>query len=736
MSNTKLKLIFAAIAIIALSRCASKPKASNDQDLMAAVNELSSSQKSASNQSQSSSGNQSDTSDLEALMSSQPSTSSPSATASQSSTSTQSTSSQSTVSSPTSLGSSSSSSSPSGSSSSSLSELMTPPPEQGSAENQTSSQGSTQSSSESTSAAPQTTVKSIRFISSADGGSVEIKTDQPTTYSVRTNPDTNQTVIKIPNSTLPASLQRPYIMNDFNSPFGEINAYQNPGSSSARIVVQMKNNADQPVVSQVGNAILLTPASSGTPLASSGGGPQTGSGTGGAVSYSAGDKASYNVEKAEKSRQILGARTLEQFLMGSNKFFGRPISIETNNANVRDVINFIADQSGVNIVMDDDVKGKISLKLRQVPWDQALVIVMDSEGLGYIRQGNVLRIMKLSALEAQAKQEKTIIESQKNLTPLKVKVIPVSYANVKDLVNQIQPFLTPNRGKVVSDPRTSSLIITDTADVLARVTKLIKALDIPPAQVEIEGKVVEAQNNFSRSIGVNWGFGGVQSQLSSSGGFDHSPITYSSSLSVSPVDTTQGSTGAIAHLNVGVLDFVGNLSALLNLAETDQLVRIISSPRIVTMNKHTAQIIQKGQVIYVTHILDNTTQTQTSQPVAKNVSLSLKVTPQITAAGSVILNVHLIRQFAGAVVDPTSGARPINTREADTEVLVPNGQTAVIGGIYEDDTTKTTQGVPWLDHIPGLGWLFKNKSTDSQKTELLLFLTPRILNPQSQTAAT
>ena len=581
--------------------------------------------------------------------------------------------------------------------------------------------------------APATTVKSIRFLSSANGGTVEIKTDQPTEYTIRTNRNLNQTVVEIPNSKLSEQLQRPFIMKDFDTSFGAINAYENPGGDVARIVVQMKG-AEQPVISQVGNAILLTPGTPGQQAVQAAGDE----GGGENIHYTASDKASYNVAEAKKSEQILGARTLDEFLTGDNKFFGRPISIETDDADVRDVIKFIADESGVNIVISDDVQGKISLKLRQVPWDQALVIVMRSKDLGYIRQGNVLRITKLSTLQAEAKEAKAIVDAQANLTPMKVKVIPVSYANVKDLQMQIKPFLTPGRGQVVSDPRTSSIIITDTADVLSRVSRLIKALDIPPAQVMIEGKVVEADEDFSRDIGVNWGFSGIPTMVSSTGGFSGSPIDYLAGLNVSPIPSgTSGFSGfGNANLNVGVLNFVGDLNAALALAQTDNLARIISAPRIVTMNKEKAEIIQKGQTVYVTHIIDTQTQTETSQPVLTNWELHLTVTPQITAEGSVILDVDLVRQYPGAIADPSSGARPINSRQATTKVLVPNGQTAVIGGIYQSDETKTDQGVPWLKDIPGLGWLFKYQHSDRTRAELLLFLTPRILNSQAQAAST
>jgi type IV pilus assembly protein PilQ len=446
-------------------------------------------------------------------------------------------------------------------------------------------------------------------------------------------------------------------------------------------------------------------------------------------------KQSYNVAEAEKEEQILGARTLEDFLSGTVKFYGRPISIQVNEANVQDVINFIADESGVNIVISEDVQGRISLKLRQIPWDQALVIVMRTKGLGYVRQGNVIRITRLETLQAETRAAKDIVDAQTRLTPVRVKVIPVSYATVGEMATQIQPFLSADRGRVVSDPRTSSLIVTDTAEVLARIERLVKELDLPPTQVMIEGKIVEASESFSRTLGVNWGFSGVPLQISGGGGFSGSPVNMLTTFGSSTVTSAVlGGQSASLNLNIGTLDFFGNLNARLGLAQAETMVKVISSPRIVTMNRAPAQISQKGEVISVTRTRD-ATGAETATPVRTGVDLSLNVTPQITADGSVILDVDVKRQFAGAVAEELTQTRPVNTREAKTKILVPNGQTAVIGGIYQNDETESERGVPWLKEIPVFGWLFKSNIKDRNKNELLIFLTPRVLNAQEQSTA-
>jgi len=356
---------------------------------------------------------------------------------------------------------------------------------------------------------------------------------------------------------------------------------------------------------------------------------------------------------------------------------------------------------------------------------------MRSRNLGYVREGNVVRITKLSTLQDEATKAKQIVDAQQALTPLKVKVLPISYSGVSELTTQLKPFLTPGRGQVVADPRTTSLIITDTAEKLMRIEKLVHELDIPPAQVMIEGKVVEATENFSRQIGINWRTTGVPEVLAQSGGYGGGQITAIPTLGVQPIAQTSIPGTLLFGVNIGVLDVIGNLNATLGLLEANSLVKVISSPRVVTMNKEAADIIERGQHITLSSTTDSFGHVTTA-PKSNDLNLELKVTPQITAEGSVVLDVNLQRQFAGAIVDPASQAAPINTRQVTTKILVPNGQTAVIGGVYESQETETDNGVPWFKDLPGIGWLFKYRDSERTKVELLLFLTPRILNAKDQ----
>ncbi|MBK8204683.1 MAG: secretin and TonB N-terminal domain-containing protein [Bdellovibrionales bacterium] len=292
-------------------------------------------------------------------------------------------------------------------------------------------------------------ISDIKFLANQAGGTVVVDTTGPAKYKTRVNESTNQFVLEIANVNLPSRLKRPYIMKEFEGEFAAINAYQSAGSSTARIVVQMRNPG-KALVQREGNSILVLPPTADN-LAASVDDAEAGDAVNPEDAETAEEKeakeASYDVQSAERDEKTLGAKSLEEYFSGDNRFYGRRLSIQTKDADVRDALNFIAEYSGVNMIISDDVTGTISLKLRQVPWDQALVTIMRSKRLGYIRQGNVIRISTLTTLQAEADSSRAILESQKSLTPVRVKVIPVSYADVDSLTKQLGPFLSDKKEK-------------------------------------------------------------------------------------------------------------------------------------------------------------------------------------------------------------------------------------------------------------------------------------------------
>lgn len=618
----------------------------------------------------------------------------------------------------------------------------------------------------------------IQYDSKKDGGTVVISTTGAATYRTREVPSQNQVVVEIANAKLPDRLKRPFNTKDFKQSIISLNAYQESGSGTARIVLQfrqprsvdVRQNGKVLTVNAVAPGAVAknskssdngeSAANSAPPAAKSedfGGSADeemaenaalddesAEASTGGESSPGTGRKRSASAESASTETndepvdrsmsrrsgpaKILPSSTLEQERLGDVRFYGKAISIEVRETPVRDVITLISDQSGANIIMSDDVQGSITIKLRQVPWDQALSIIMKTRGLGYVRQNGVLRIAPLRQLQAEIEEARRILDAQESTLPLRVKVIPVSFANVTALATQVRATLqgatssaatggavtAMGRGRIEPDPRTSSVVVTDTDDNVKRIEQLIKALDTPPLQVMIEGKIVEAKESATRSLGINWGYQGQD--LAFAGG------TLSHTAQINP---TLGASNTTLDLKLGTLDFLGDLNAKLALFESEQVAKIISSPRVITMNAQKATISQSVNIPVTTTTLQTGSTPATTSTDFKPIPTTLSVTPQITSGGDVLMQIKFDRSFQAG----SGGANvAIDSRTVDTNVMVKNGQTTVIGGIYQSDETEQEGGTPFLRKIPVLGWLFKSTTKSSIRNELLVFITPRILN--------
>jgi type IV pilus assembly protein PilQ len=540
------------------------------------------------------------------------------------------------------------------------------------------------------------TITDLKFKANDNGGTVIVQGNRPLSYTTRSNSDLHQYIVEVDNAILPERLKRSLNTRDIRGAVGAIDAYQNPGSTTARFVIQMREGVSEPAVQVEGNSLLIVAAGSG------------------GASVADHDQAA---EAVGGDGQVLPNQNLTEFLAGNTKFYGKKISIETSNMDIRDALNLITEESGVNMVISDEVKGNVSLKLRQVPWDQALIVLMRARKLGYTRQGNVLRIAPLQDLKAEEDDANKLALARKNLEPLKVRMFPVSYAKVDELEKKIKDFLG-ERGKVVGDVRTNSMVVTDIAENLDRVAKLIQSLDTQPSQVLIEGKIVEASEQFSRNIGVSWSATGQSIKLGST---SRGPVNMTPRFNVNPGMAAGNNFNF--NLDVGTLDVFGSISAALALEETENKVKTLSAPRILTMSNEKADINTTTEVpVKQVTVTGNSQQTSYQ---FKPLTLKLEVTPQVTADGSVMMKVAVNRQIRGA--PEGDGSFSVNSREANTRVLVKNGQTAVIGGIYQSDATDGQTGVPWLRDLPIVGNLFKVQGTTKDKSELLIFLTPRIM---------
>ncbi len=590
----------------------------------------------------------------------------------------------------------------------------------------------------------------IQYDSKKNGGTVVISATGAATYRTREIPAQNQVVVEIANAKLPEHLKRPFNTKDFRQAIVSINAYQETGSNTARVVLQFRQprSVDVQQNGQLLNVSTSTGAAASPAVAAS---EAAASAAAEPNDFDAGeadlaaefseesldggeasDRPSTNSRSVARpskgSGKILPSSTLEEERAGEIRFYGKAISIEVRDTPVRDVITLISEQSGANIIMSDDIQGNITIKLRQIPWDQALSIIMKTRSLGYVRQGGVLRIAPIRQLQAETEEARRIIEAQEATLPLRVKVIPVSFASVALLSTQIRSTLqgassqgggqgspSSSRGRIEADARSSSLIITDTDDNIKRIEQLVRALDTAPLQVMIEGKIVEAKEEAGRRLGINWGYQGQD--LGFAGG------TLSHSARITPTISAANTT---LDLKLGTLDFLGDLNAKLSLFESESVAKIISSPRVITMNAQQATIEQSVNIAVPTTTITTGAPAQTSITY-KAIPTTLQVTPQITAGGDVLMNIAFRREFQSGA----SGAEvAIESRDIKTNVMVKNGQTTVIGGIYQSDQSETEEGTPFLRKVPVLGWLFKTTSQTSVRNELLVFITPRILNSE------
>ncbi len=424
---------------------------------------------------------------------------------------------------------------------------------------------------------------------------------------------------------------------------------------------------------------------------------------------------------------------------GEKKFIGQRISMDFKDADLSNVFRIIAEVSNLNIITTDDVKGKVSLRLVNVPWDQALDIVLKSKGLGAKLEGNILRIAPLNTLRTE---EKTRLDAQKEVEKLQaslegvVETIPVSYSKASDLQSKIKDLLSEG-GKIQIDERTNTIVIRDIRKNVEAVKSLITTLDTATPQVLIEARIVEVDTSFTRELGVQWGgikqgtvngYGaGVSGTQNAGGAFISGlPISDSPSPFITanyavnlPAAVGQGSGGGIAF---GIFKNSFRFDVVLTALEASGKGKVVSSPKVVTIDNKEAVIEQGTQIPYST-VSASGTQTQ-----FVDATLSLKVTPHITPEGSVIMKVEAKNDSQGSV--GATGQPAINKKKATTEILVRDGETAVIGGILQVTRNENQQAVPWLSKIPVLGYFFRKDQTTTSNRELLIFITPKILRQE------
>ncbi|MFZ1910544.1 MAG: type IV pilus secretin PilQ [Burkholderiales bacterium] len=431
-------------------------------------------------------------------------------------------------------------------------------------------------------------------------------------------------------------------------------------------------------------------------------------------------------------------------LPGQGRYKGEKLSLNFQNVEVRAVLNVIADFTDLNIITSDSVTGNITLRLKDVPWDQALDIILETRGLDMRRNGNVIWIAPRDEI---ATREKLALEAAQQINDLeqtRTESFQLNYqkaADVQKILSEANQRILSKRGSAVVDARTNTLFVQDTPTRLDEVRKLIAKIDVPVRQVMIEARIVEANDTFSKNLGARLGYNeaGTGHKLLGDGntrftfggglantGFQTGQTTTTPDFLVNSTNVNLPATG-LNSFSAGQFSFVlfdTAMTRFLNLEisalEADGKGKVISSPRVLTADQVEAVIEQGTEIPY-----QQATSSGATAVSFQKASLSLKVKPQITPDGNVIMTLDVNNDSVGTT---TPAGVQINTKHVKTEVLVDNGGTVVIGGIYQQSDRTDITKVPLFGDLPFVGWMFKNNQTSTSKTELLVFITPKVVN--------
>jgi len=407
-------------------------------------------------------------------------------------------------------------------------------------------------------------------------------------------------------------------------------------------------------------------------------------------------------------------------------YSGHPVSLDFQGADLRSVLRTFSEISGLNLVIDPAVQGSVDVALRDVPWDQALDNILRSNKLGYIVDGTIVRVAPLTVLADEEKDRRKLSDEQALSGELKVMTKTLNYA----LAIELEPLLKDNalskRGTAAVDRRTNTIVVNDLAPYLAKAEALLNSLDQPEGQVEIEARIVSTSKAFARELGVKWGFlGQATPEVGNTTG-----VAFPNSVSGgAAVNQAVNAATSIARLALGSVNGSFNLNAELTALEKDGKVRVLLQPRIVTQNNVQAKITRGVEIPYTTTVAPTTGGADIIQPMPtvqfKTAALTLQVTPRITPADTIMLDVDVDNGSPGEA--QPNGNVAINTQRAQTKVLVQNGATTVIGGIYGVQENRTESRTPGLGKVPILRWLFKSDSIKEANEELLIFITPRVI---------
>ena len=559
------------------------------------------------------------------------------------------------------------------------------------------------------------TVEDVKFVDSHLGGEIQVKLSGATAWKLE-RPDPQSAVLTLESAELPKRLERSLDTSALDTPVKMVSTFAVPGDKAeVRLVV----SAAQPLDAQVSK-------------------------TDGGISFGLKAKATKPevAQAAAKTAPLsTSAVTYEAEGQAGSRLSGPRVNFEFKDIEIQNLLRIMAEISKRNIVVADDVKGTVTIRLRNVPWGEALQLILRTKGLGMEQIGNIIRVAPLKTLEAEAASREKRRESLEKQAPLEVQLIPVNFATATDMAARVKDVLSA-RGAVSVDSRTNVLVIRDIAPNIQKARALVQALDTQTPEVLIESRIVEANTTFSRQIGVQWGgFGQLASATGNATGLSFpnsvrigggvapgtaptNGVSDNPNFAVNlPAAVGAGSGGAIGFV-FGSAGGAVALNLRLSALENEGEVKTISAPRVTTLDNVTATISQ-GLSLPFSEVSANGVNTTFFQAL-----LQLQVTPHITQSGQILMNIHAQNDQPDPSNTGANGQPAIQRKDAQTEVLVNDNDTTVIGGIYVHRGATATASVPFLGKIPLLGFFFRNHSESESRQELLIFITPRIINRQ------
>lgn len=527
-------------------------------------------------------------------------------------------------------------------------------------------------------------IENINFQRGDKGeGQIQISLTNPNT-PVDVKQQGNKIVVRFLGTKIPSSLIRRLNVNDFATPVSSVDAF-NDGHNGV-LNIQSQGSFDY-IAYQTDNRLIISVA----------------------------------------KKEEVATTTQPQVL--NNKYTGKKISLDFQDIEVRRVLQLLADFTGVNIVASDSVQGNITLRLKDVPWDQALDIIMKAKNLDKRKNGNVIWVAPTTELIKSDEDQAKALAQHIKLAPLETEALQLNYVKGEDVKKMIEDMdskkgstsnsddqgmrsLLSSRGSMIVDNRTNTVIINDTAEKVQQLKSILKQLDFPVKQVMVEARIVRASTDFTNELGVSWSL----TKPTSTSSWSNGTYTNSGSLSVD-----LGATTSYGSLSLGLLRLGSSILDLqLAASQSDGQSEILSTPKVMTGDKQEATIRSGVKIPYQTTSSDSGTTTTFQDAV-----LELKVVPSITPDGKVQMKLDISKDTLGTLTD---AGYAIDTNKLQTNVLVSDGETVVLGGLYEDESTATIKKVPLLGDIPVVGTLFKNSSKTVTKRELLIFITPRIVD--------